>query len=217
MKRRIIVTFLFGAALVLASCAAGSSESNTGESADETTTSVSPPQDVTVPKPSEPEELPVNAASPIPPLSVARTYGNDDYPRELQGLVAIAVNDLALRLDVATSAISVESVEEVMWSNGGLGCPQPGMMYTQVITDGLRIVLDYDGSEYAYHSGGTVEPFLCSPPLAGDSKGSVTDGDEPAAEDISTTEGTLQLEKVIPVEESVPTQQPGGPGGQPDE
>ncbi len=68
------------------------------------------------------------------------------------GLVAQAVADLAGRLAIAADAIQVRSVEAVEWPDASLGCPQPGMMYAQVITPGYRIVLEAAGRAYEYHS-----------------------------------------------------------------
>ncbi len=67
-------------------------------------------------------------------------------------LVAQAIADLAGRLGVAAEAIQVRSVEAVEWPDASLGCPQPGMVYAQVITPGYRIVLEAEGQAYEYHS-----------------------------------------------------------------
>ncbi len=78
-----------------------------------------------------------------------------------------AVDDLAPRLDVDPGAIEVVAVEDVSWPDGSLGCPEPGQMYTQAVVEGVRVLLAHDGTEYAYHSGGDREPFLCESPAAG--------------------------------------------------
>ena len=75
--------------------------------------------------------------------------------------VAQAKADLAQRLKIPEEAIQVVRVEEVIWPDGSLGCPQPGIEYPQVPQDGLRIVLEVEGERYEYHSGGTRPPFLC--------------------------------------------------------
>lgn len=76
----------------------------------------------------------------------------------------LAVADLAERLDVSPDQIDVLSVEEVTWRDRSLGCPRPGMMYVQALTPGNRIVLEYGGRRYEYHSGGMRGPFLCENP-----------------------------------------------------
>jgi len=65
---------------------------------------------------------------------------------------------LAVRLGVAASQIEVLSVEEVMWSNTSLGCPEPDRQYSDVIVPGFRIILEYEGRKYEYHTNedGTI-------------------------------------------------------------
>lgn len=81
------------------------------------------------------------------------------------GLVAIAIADLADRLGIDESAITLVSFESVVWPDGSLGCPQPGMAYIQVLVDGSLIVLSVEGREFRYHSGGSGDPFLCLNPV----------------------------------------------------
>ena len=78
-----------------------------------------------------------------------------------------AAADLAERLSVDVTQIEVVAVEDVAWPDAGLGCPQPGMMYAQVVTPGMRIILAVDGQEYTYHSGRNQPPFLCEKPQSG--------------------------------------------------
>jgi hypothetical protein len=78
--------------------------------------------------------------------------------------VTIAVSDLADRLGIEPSAIVVQSVAQVTWRDGSLGCPQPGMSYTQALVNGVQIILDVDGTLYQYHSGRGKPPFYCANP-----------------------------------------------------
>ena len=80
--------------------------------------------------------------------------------------IAIALADLSTRLGVEAGAIAVNLVEEVTWRDGSLGCPEPGMSYTQALVDGLRIVLDGGGVEYEYHSGLQRDAFFCANPTS---------------------------------------------------
>lgn len=75
-----------------------------------------------------------------------------------------AVADLAQRLGVAPEEVTVASTEAVTWRDGSLGCAEPGMMYTQALVEGSRIVLESGGETYEYHSGGNRAPFLCEKP-----------------------------------------------------
>ena len=198
------VTILAAATvLVLASCGADSAE-NTTTTVPEAIVDADEPVATT-----EGTQEMQDSGTPTPPLRTDRSHASDEYPDELSGLVAIAIADLAARETVNESEISVVSVEEVVWPNSAMGCPEPGMAYAQATQDGLRIVVASDGVEYAYHSGGSVDPFHCTPEP-------VNDGEAPPSDGGESNEGTLQTEKTVPPEESIPTQQPGGPGGEPD-
>ena len=79
--------------------------------------------------------------------------------------VGAAVVDLADRLGVPASAVTVVSAEVVTWPDAGLGCRRPGMRYRQVPVDGSRIVLEHAGRRYDYHAGGSAGvPFWCEHP-----------------------------------------------------
>lgn len=76
-------------------------------------------------------------------------------------LVRQAKSDLAQRLDVPVGDIELIQFEAVVWPDASLGCPQPGMAYTQVPRDGYRIRLRFEGKLFDYHGGGSRAPFLC--------------------------------------------------------
>ncbi len=84
-------------------------------------------------------------------------------------LLAEIVADAALRSGVAEADIVVVRGESVTWSDGSLGCPQPGMNYTQALVPGYWVVLDADGTEYDYRASARGFFTLCesggSPPL----------------------------------------------------
>lgn len=76
-------------------------------------------------------------------------------------LVRQAKEDLAERLDIDLGAIELLEFDPVVWPDSSMGCPQPGMAYTQVPVDGAVIRLAAGDHTYAYHTGGTRGPFLC--------------------------------------------------------
>jgi hypothetical protein len=107
------------------------------------------------PSAAEPEESVNESPTPDP------ESGGSGQPR---GSAADAVADLSKRLGAEQGQIGVVSVEEVTWRDGSMGCPRPGMMYPQVLTNGTRVVLEHDGKRYEYHSGGQRSAFLCENP-----------------------------------------------------
>lgn len=53
---------------------------------------------------------------------------------------------------VNADEIILVSAEAVDWPDGSLGCPEPGVMYGQVITRGYKVVLEAGGVEYPFHT-----------------------------------------------------------------
>ena len=76
-------------------------------------------------------------------------------------IVAPARADLAQRLGVDPEEVEVVVAERVTWPDGSLGCPQPGMSYTQAIVEGSKVVLGHDERVYVYHAGTDDQPFFC--------------------------------------------------------
>ena len=109
--------------------------------------------------------LPSQPAPPPPPVSMLDSAPIDPTTP----LVTDAVADLARRLDVSPDAVTVVEALAVTWPDGSLGCPAPGMMYTQVLVDGTFVLLEAGGQRYEYHGGNPL--FLCEP-----GKGPVRDG-----------------------------------------
>ena len=101
-----------------------------------------------------------DVSSPTP------VYEEGNIDTGLQPFIDQAVDDLAARLEVDAEVISVHSAVLVVWSDAGLGCPEPDRFYAQVPADGSAIELRHDDLYYRYHSGGQQGPFLCEYPLA---------------------------------------------------
>ncbi len=93
-----------------------------------------------------------DAAEPIP------TTSHEDP------IVDAARADLAGLVGADPSEVLVVSVEAVTWRDGSIGCPQPGMSYTQALVPGTRIILELGGVQYSYHAGRNGEPFYCAIP-----------------------------------------------------
>lgn len=98
------------------------------------------------------------------PTSSSSAPGTQPAGLEQTLQVQQAKADLASRFAIAESAITFVDARLVVWPDGSMGCPQPGMMYTQVLVDGMVIWLEADGKTYQYHVGGVGEPFLCESP-----------------------------------------------------
>jgi len=74
--------------------------------------------------------------------------------------------DAARRAGVALDLVKVLTVESVTWSDGSLGCPEPGMMYTQALARGHRVRVDAGGTMLVYHAGAQQTFVQCPPDRA---------------------------------------------------
>jgi hypothetical protein len=76
-------------------------------------------------------------------------------------MIEAALDDAANRSTVARAEIKVVSEEAVTWPDGSLGCPKPGMLYTQALVAGYRIVLQAGDLVLNYHSAARGKPVFC--------------------------------------------------------
>lgn len=98
-----------------------------------------------------------------PSAEAAAPTGTGEVPQQL---LALFIDDLARRALVKPETITVVSATEQQWSDGALGCPKPGEMYTQAIVPGYRAVLQAGGEKYAYHSDRRGHFIVCGSGLA---------------------------------------------------
>lgn len=60
--------------------------------------------------------------------------------------------------------LTVLSAAAVTWPDGSLGCPEPGMIYTQQLVEGYRILVATPNGEVAFHGANGDTPFRCDNP-----------------------------------------------------
>lgn len=95
--------------------------------------------------------LPSSAAQPAETATSIGTIGGgnagaaDEVERQAQAT-------LARQLNIAPETLILQNKEEVEWSDGGLGCASPDMMYAQVITPGYKLTYSDGGQNYELHT-----------------------------------------------------------------
>jgi hypothetical protein len=103
---------------------------------------------------------------PTSPVSMPPT---PQLPGAVEDAAITALRKLvAEQLQIAPAELTLVSAEEVVWPDASLGCPQPGMMYAQVLTPGWRAVFaDAAGREYDVHTPENPKLFvICTPNAA---------------------------------------------------
>jgi hypothetical protein len=105
----------------------------------------------TRPAPKMPERIPADPGSPSAPVT-------GETPLEL--LEAIQT-DLAGRTGASSGEIIVLRDQAMVFNDGSLGCPQPGMFYTQATVAGYWVVLELGQVEYDYRATENGSFILC--------------------------------------------------------
>jgi len=103
------------------------------------------------PTESAPKLVPIEPVEPIPAVT-------GEAPAAL--LVDIRA-DLAALSGAAAEEMVVIRDQAVTWSDGSLGCPQPGMMYTQALVPGYWVVVQVGEQEYDYRASQSGYFLLC--------------------------------------------------------
>jgi hypothetical protein len=88
------------------------------------------------------------------PRAVAPAAGTPGASGDTAWLTAAIADDLGVPPDT----IQVVSIEPRNWPDASLGCPQPDMLYAQVVTPGYLVLVDVSGEQIEYHTDerGTV-------------------------------------------------------------
>jgi hypothetical protein len=89
---------------------------------------------------------------------------NNQNQTQIQKITQLARQDLASRLKIDPAKITVVSEEKITWNDGSMGCPKPGMMYTQALIDGTKVILSAEQKNYQYNAGSDDKPFICEKP-----------------------------------------------------
>lgn len=104
---------------------------------------------------------------PEPLSSTSATQSVLPLPKEVNlspELVTSLKTAVAEALGVSIDSVSIESAEEVEWSNACLDAAKPDEMCAEVITPGYRVVVDTPKGEAVVHSDRTGSSYrLVSP------------------------------------------------------
>lgn len=101
----------------------------------------------------------------ITPPSQAETPVTGEAPPDL---MAALISDLGQRTGAKAEQVTVIRAQAVVWNDGSLGCPQPGMVYTQALVRGYWVVLAFEGKTFDYHAAENGYFVLCEngqPPM----------------------------------------------------
>lgn len=95
----------------------------------------------------------------LAPAPVGEPVALTVLPRAVRRAV---VADAAKRFKVAENLVVLTRAEQVTWSDGSMGCAEPGQMYTQMLVPGFRVIAKTSGGELAYHTDARGHVVSCA-------------------------------------------------------
>ncbi len=118
-----------------------------------------------------PTTAPAPTTQPPPPTTVPPVTTTPSYGEVPADLMAPVLEAAAAHSGVPIEQLEVIKADGVTWSDGSLGCPEPGMFYTQALVDGYWVIIGADGEELDYRLNTRGFFRLCAgggvPPGAG--------------------------------------------------
>ena len=135
---RIAQLLCLGIVVMLSACTPSAAPQPTGPAAPTTTVSVPT---------GEPAVTPTAPVLPSP-TATPTTVGATLYPTAVEAARATAVHDWG----VPPSAVTVVSYDAVDWRNGCLELDRPGVMCTDALKPGYRVILAIGDQQYEYRT-----------------------------------------------------------------
>lgn len=125
----------------------------------------------TLPTPSQEPTVTNPTLKPLPPEPPRGTPGvlpTGPVPEAVASRADVrrAVDAEAVRAGVAPQAVEVAGYADVIWTDGSLGCPQPGMAYSQGLVPGHQLVLRVGDKLASYHAAAGADFRYCAAPIA---------------------------------------------------
>ena len=74
-------------------------------------------------------------------------------------------DDAAVKSGASRDEIAVLRAESVVWNDGSLGCPEPGVTYTDAPVDGYWVELDAAGEKFDYRATASGYFRRCTGPV----------------------------------------------------
>jgi len=96
-------------------------------------------------------------------LNACATQPQQTAPAKPVDVNEVAVQTVAEKLNIQVEELSVADSRAMEFSDASLDCPQPGMMYAQVITPGHRVLVKYQNKTYDVRVSGSYGQ-ICDKP-----------------------------------------------------
>jgi hypothetical protein len=96
------------------------------------------------------------ATSPSPSGGTSVTI-----PPDASSAVDAVMTEASTHLGVSRDQVHVDQVQAQQWPDSSLGCPQPGQLYSQIVTPGFLVMISAGGKQLEYHTDDRSRVMLC--------------------------------------------------------
>ncbi len=100
----------------------------------------------------------------IEPLASEATPARESPPMQSnipKEILEPVLNKAAELAKISREQLVIVRAEPAVWNDGSLGCPEPGMQYTQALVNGYWIVIKAAGQTYDFRMGRGGNFQLC--------------------------------------------------------
>jgi len=100
---------------------------------------------------------------PVPPDTSPTPIEKTPHMQERvpQRILESILKETATLANVPREKLAIVRAESVVWNDGSLGCPEPGMMYTQALVNGYWVVIEAGGRTYDFRVDAGGRFHLC--------------------------------------------------------
>ena len=96
--------------------------------------------------------------TPAPTSTPQQSRVESQLPEAILGPI---LKDAAKLANVPREQLVIVRAESVVWNDGSLGCPEPGMEYAQALVNGYWVVIKAAGKVYDFRAGRDGSFRLC--------------------------------------------------------
>jgi hypothetical protein len=82
-------------------------------------------------------------------------------PQVPEAILNSILKEAAKLANVSPQELVIVRAEAVVWNDGSLGCPEPGMEYAQALVNGYWVVIEAGGQTYDFRVGRDGNFRLC--------------------------------------------------------
>jgi len=120
------------------------------------------------------ESMTTPSETPVPTSTPQMSRVESQMPEAILGPI---LDEAAKLANVPPQQLVIVRAEAVVWNDGSLGCPEPGMEYAQALINGYWVLIKAAGQTYDFRVGGGGSFRLCPeghghPPLPSEARDS---------------------------------------------